>query len=169
MPSLSAHLRRAHTGVQLDSDSEQRLGIARCPVCVVYYRAGSLSQHQCRPARRPVRPLTASLAAQLARNPTQVAAVPLPPAPPDLDWPVGAPAGDRCWFLVPLIASLLAHGLDVHGGLAGFYAEAKWQRWREHFSAELGARPPPIELPTPTPPTEAACVELLREPAFHCP
>jgi hypothetical protein len=169
MPSLSAHLRRAHTGVQLDSESEQRLGIARCPVCVVYYRSGSLSQHQCRPARRPARPLTASLAAQLARNPTQVAAVPLPLAPPELDWPVGAPAGDRCWFLVPLIASLLAHGPDVHGGLAGFYAQAKWQRWREHFSAELGARPPPIELPTPTPTTEEACVEFLRGPTFACP
>ena len=108
----------------------------------------------------PARPPTASLAARLARNPTHVAAVPLRPAPPDLDWPCGAPAGDRCWFLVPLIASLLEHGPDVHGGLAGFYAEAKWQRWREHFSAELGARPPPIELPTPTPPTEAACVDL---------
>ncbi len=134
MPSLSAHLRRAHTGVQLDVDAEQRLGIACCPVCVVYYRAGSLSQHQC-------------TAAQLARNPAHVAAVPLRPAPLHLDWPCGAPAGDRCCFLVPLIASLLAHGPDVHGGLAGFYAEAKWQRWREHFSAELGARPPPIELP----------------------
>jgi hypothetical protein len=87
MPSLSAHLRRAHAAVELDAQAEQRLGIARCPVCVVCYRTGSLSQHQCRPARRPVRPLTASLAAQLARNPARVSAVLLRPAPPNLDWP----------------------------------------------------------------------------------
>ena len=69
LPSLSAHLRRAHAGVQLDAEAEQRLDIARCRVCEVYYRSGSLAKHQCRPARRPARSLTASLAAQLARNP----------------------------------------------------------------------------------------------------
>ena len=168
LPSLTAHLRNAHTGVQLDADAEQRLDIACCPVCVAYYRSGSLAQHQCRPARRPARPQMVSLGAQLARNPAHVAAVPLPPAPPYLSWPNGAPAGDRCWFLVPLIASLTVP--DAQGGLPGFYAERKWQRWREHFSVELGARPQPLALPAPTPPTEAACVEFLRgTSAIACP
>ena len=39
-----------------------------------------------------------------------------------------------------------------------------------HFSAELGARPQPIVLPSPTPPTEAACAEFLRgASAMVCP
>ncbi len=43
LPSLSAHLRKAHAGVQLDAEAEQRRDIARCKVCSLAKLARSTS------------------------------------------------------------------------------------------------------------------------------
>ena len=141
-PSLSAHLRGVHSGVQLDADVERELNISRCSVCTVYYRStasGGLPAHRCDANRR--KPTTSTLAAQLTCTPQQHHGPrPLPVPPGGLSWVAGSPQEDHMWFLSPLLYSLAVASSDAAAtaaGLSAFYAGSNWNTWREHFSAEL--------------------------------
>ena len=140
-----------------------------------------MAKHKCKLLRRSTASLAPTLAAQLASN-SHVPVRRLPAAPPSLTWTAGSPGANRAWLLVPLISSLFDH--TAEGGLARFYAHhvGVWQRWREHFSAELALRgaesnagawqswrahfsvEPALQAAEmqPPAPTEEACVELLR-------
>lgn len=144
MPSVTAHLRNHHRGVEIPPAFLLAHKLAPCRKCGGVYAAASIRSHQGRCDKKPTKKIS-NLPVASSRLSRGTSLTPAPGADaspaliPAAEWTFGQPrpgSSTFSWLYVPLIRCAL--GLDEHGGMAQVYAGDKlWAELRDSYAAEF--------------------------------